>query len=114
MYRTDEPAPPTHNVWVRERDGGPRRWQVNAEPADAVTWWYRRDPRVHRARARAVVTLGGLACTAPAVQLLWKAAAPLPQDEADRAVILPPLPDEERALLDCAIALAHPRSPWAV
>jgi hypothetical protein len=113
LYRPGEPAPTTHNLWVRARTGGPWRWQVNAEPVDDTTWRYRRDPRVQRARDRAILDIGGLACVAPAVQLLWKAASPRERDEADRAVVFPLLPAGEREWLRGAIALAHPDSPWA-
>jgi hypothetical protein len=113
LYRPGEPAPTTHNLWVRERTGGPWRWQVNGEPVDDTTWRYRRDARVQRPRDRAILELGGLACIAPAVQLLWKAASPRERDEADRAVVFPLLPAGEREWLRGAIALAHPDSPWA-
>lgn len=101
-----------HNLWVREAEGRPWRLQVNLEPCDAATWTYRRDPRVTRPRTDAVVTLGGVPCTAPAVQLLWKAKAPTGKDELDRAVVGPQLPEVERVWLADAIALAHPASPW--
>ena len=103
---------PLHNLWIRERDGGPWRWQVNLEPCDATTWTYRRDPRVTRPRTEAVVELDGVPCTAPAVQLLWKAKAPLAKDELDRAAVEPRLAERERRWLADAIALAHPASPW--
>jgi hypothetical protein len=103
---------PLHNLWIREPTGGPWRWQVNLEPCDATTWTYRRDDRVTRPRRDAVVTIDGVPCTAPAVQLLWKAKAPAAPDELDRAAVLPLLPPPERAWLDGAIVLAHPSSPW--
>ena len=49
-----EPYAAVHNLWVRERDGGSWRWQVNLEPCDASTWTYRRDGRVTRPRAALV------------------------------------------------------------
>jgi hypothetical protein len=101
-----------HNIWVRAHDGGPWRFQVNLEPCDETTWTYRRDDRVTRPRRDAIVTLDGVPCTAPAVQLLWKAKAPVAKDELDRAVVLPLLAPRERAWLDDAIAVAHPTSPW--
>ena len=101
-----------HNLWVREPGGGPWRWQVNVEPCGAATWTYRRDPRVTRARGRAIVTLDGLPCTAPAVQLLWKSANPTEKDELDRDAVTPLLPAAECTWLADAIVLAHPDSPW--
>ena len=101
-----------HNLWIRESSGGPWRFQVNLEPCDATTWAYRRDLRVARPRADAIITLDGVRCTAPAVQLLWKAKAPIAEDELDRAEVEPRLDADERRWLDDAIALAHPASPW--
>jgi hypothetical protein len=85
---------------------------MNLEPCDATTWTYRRDARIMRSRHLAILTLDGVRCTAPAVQLLWKAAAPTEKDELDRAVVTPLLTDAERRWLDDAIAQAHPTSPW--
>jgi hypothetical protein len=101
-----------HNLWIREVTGGPWRWQVNLEPCFGTTWTYRRDPRVTRPRVDATITIDGVPCTAPAVQLLWKAKAPGAKDELDRAAVLPMLAEDERAWLAGAIALAHPASPW--
>ena len=101
-----------HNLWVREHGGGPWRFQVNLEPCDGTTWTYRRDERVTRPRREAIVTLGGVPCTAPAVQLLWKAETPAARDELDLAAVAPLLPQDERVWLEGAIALAHPASPW--
>jgi hypothetical protein len=104
---------PVHNLWVRETGGGPWRFQVNLEPCDASTWIYRRDARVTRPRDEAIVAIGGVPCTAPAVQLLWKSKAPAEKDELDRTVVVPLLTDDERRWLADAIELAHPASPWA-
>jgi hypothetical protein len=101
-----------HNLWIREHDGAPWRFQVNVEPCDATTWTYRCDARVVRPRRDAVLALDGVPCAAPAVQLLWKSKAPTAKDELDRAAVRPLLPDAERAWLDGAIALVHPSSPW--
>jgi len=112
LYPREATVEPHHNLWIRERDGGPWRFQVNLEPCDGATWTYRRDERVTRPRTDAILTLDGVPCTAPAVQLLWKAKTPTAEDESDRAVVQPLLDDAEHAWLAGAIALAHPTSPW--
>jgi hypothetical protein len=63
-----------------------------------------RDRRVHRPIDEVVHDQDGLPCVNPAVQLLWKAKAPLPEDEIDLARVLPLLPSDERAWLRAAIA----------
>lgn len=107
------PAPDVvHNIWIR--DAGAGRWvlQVNLEEGDERVWRYRRDPSVSRAWSRAVESVGDLPVGNPAVQLLWKAAAPGPKDAADLAVVLPALTREDRDWLAGALARAHPYSPW--
>jgi hypothetical protein len=105
---TDE----VHNLWAREHGGGPWKVQVNLEPGDDDRWAYRRDARVTRPWAEAVVRLGGTPCVAPAVQLLWKAKLPRPHDDADFDLVFPRLAAGERSWLADAVECAHPESPW--
>ncbi len=107
------PAPnAVHNIWIRGADTG--RWvlQVNLEEGDDRVWRYRRDPTVSRAWSHVVGSVGDLPVGNPAVQLLWKAVAPVPKDAADLTAVLPALTLEDRAWLAGAVARAHPDSPW--
>ncbi len=101
-----------HNLWVRERDGGPWRVQVNLEEGDDTFWRYRRDERVERAWDEVIWHHGALPFVNPAVQLLWKARDVAPKDQLDFDAVVPRLPAAERAWLADAIALAHPESSW--
>ena len=51
---------------------------------------------------------------APEVQLVWKALRPYPDDEADKDVILPALPEEARTWWEKAILSIHPHSTWSI
>ena len=80
---------------------------------DGNEWIYRRDPRARLPLARVVRRRDdGLPYVDPAVQLLWKAKDPRPQDELDFATVTPLLSRDERRWLAGAIGLAHPESPW--
>jgi hypothetical protein len=114
----DRPAPgqadsDMWNIWARDLAGGPWLMQINLEESDGERWIYRRDPRVNRptseVRRRSARTFYG----APAVQLLYKAKAPVAKDERDWEITVPKLPADEHAWLAHAIATAHPESPWA-
>ena len=116
--RLDRPAPEhanpdIWNIWARELTGGPWVMQINVEETNGDRWVYRREPRISRpisdVRYRSARTFYG----APAVQLLYKAKAPLPKDEHDWAITVPKLPATEYAWLTNAIATAHPQSRWA-
>lgn len=109
---TSEPDESVHGLWARLPDGGPWRVQINLEPCDGDDWVYRRDPSVRRPLTEVVEDRDGIACVNPAVQLLWKAADPRPQDELDLAIVLPLLAAPEVAWLGAAIRIAHPGSPW--
>ena len=116
--RLDEPARErvgghVRNIWAREWAGGPWRLQINLEETEGDLWRYRRNPHVSRPISQVRWWSGRTWCIAPAVQLLWKAKSPRPNDEHDCAITLPKLPVDERAWLAQAIRLAHPESPWA-
>lgn len=100
------------NLWARPLAGGPFQVQLNLEDISGGWWTYRRDRRVTRPVAQASWWSGRCWCIAPAVQMLWKAAAPREVDEQDYALVVPSLPARERAWLGRAVRLAHPDSPW--
>jgi len=102
-----------NGLWARARTGGPWRVQFNLDVVDGDTWIYRRDPRIRRPVDEVVWWRGTLPFGNPAVQLLWKAKAPRPQDDQDFAALLPALSDRERSWLTESIRLSCPASPWA-
>jgi len=101
------------SLWCRPAAGGPWCLQVLLEEVEDDDWVYRRDPRVRLPLGTATGVVEGVPVVDPAVQLLWKSAAPRPQDDADRRLVEPLLGTGRRSWLAAAIALAHPGSPWA-
>lgn len=102
-----------HSFWARRHAAAPWCLQLNLEPVDGEEWIYRRDARVRLPLGRATWQAPGLRCVDPAVQLLWKSAAPRERDELDWRTVVPRLPDDRAAWLRTSIRLAHPTSPWA-
>ncbi|RUA26102.1 MAG: hypothetical protein DSY74_06295 [Actinobacteria bacterium] len=88
--------------------------QVNLEDGTADRWVYRRDPRLQLPWETAVLDIDDIPTGAPEVQLVWKALRPYPDDEADKDVILPALPEDARAWWEKAILSIHPHSTWSI
>jgi hypothetical protein len=69
--------------------------------------------RVHRPLATiGSVTPDGIPYMAPEIQLLYKAKAPRPQDEADFVRTFPHLNQASREFLVQALALVYPGHRW--
>jgi len=101
---------------VRIFDDAMDAWvlQINLEDGTADRWVYRRDPRLQLPWERAVLDIDGIPTGAPEVQLVWKALRPYPEDEADKDIVLPALPEEARAWWEKAILSIHPHSTWSI
>jgi len=102
-----------HDIWCRPSKTDP--WAVQLMVVDVIDerWLFRRDPRIsgqivesgHR-------TPAGIPYVAPEIQLLYKARALRPKDEADFARTLPALDRQRRQWLARALALVHPGHAW--
>jgi hypothetical protein len=108
-------SPEVHDIWCRP--GATEPWALQLMVADSSNedWLYRRDARIRRP----LHTIGhrdaaGIPYLAPEIQLLFKAKAPRPKDEADFLVALSYLDLESRAWLAQSIRLLHPDHPWLV
>lgn len=88
--------------------------RVNVEDGIDRAWLYRRDPRLQLPWERAVVDVDGVPTGAPEVQLVWKALRPRPEDEVDRAAVLPELTEDAVAFYETALLRIHPHSTWAI
>lgn len=80
---------------------------VGDSPEDQ--WLFRRNAQVRRLIATiGSVTPDGIPYMAPEIQLLYKARAPRPQDEADFARTFPHLSQASRTFLVQVLALVYP------
>lgn len=101
-------------VGIHDDEAGAWKLFVHAEDGTPTSWLYRRDPRLQLAWDKAVVDVDGVPTGSPAVQLLWKALRPRPEDETDKDAVLPQLSDDDRAWLERALLAIHPHSSWAI
>lgn len=97
-----------HDVWCRRPGTTTWRFQLQLNEADGDDWVSRRDPGIRRPLVASVVTDDvGLPVLAPEIQLLMKAKAPRPKDEADLAAVLPHLDRARRTWLAGRLPAGH-------
>lgn len=101
-------------VDVHDNELGAWVLRVHGEDGAPKAWLYRRDPRLQLPWDKAVIDVDGVPTGAPAVQLVWKALRPRPEDEVDKDAVLPELSEDERAILETALLRIHPHSSWAI
>jgi hypothetical protein len=105
--------PPDNDLWVKERSGGPWRFQVMLNEGASETWVFRRDPEIRVSLDEAVRhSEDGTPYLASHLQLLFKAKAPRPRDEADVAEALPRMTPEDRTWLLQHLLRLDPSHPW--
>ena len=102
-----------YDIFCRPQSRGPWAFQLMVGDSSEDQWLFRRDARVRRPIATiGSVTTEGIPYMAPEIQLLYKAKAPRPQDEADFARTFPHLSQASRTLLVQALALVYPGHRW--
>jgi hypothetical protein len=102
-----------HSLWCRPRAEGAWWLEILLDEREGLDWIFRRNRDVRRPIGELLARDGsGLAYLRPEVQLLYKAKAPRPRDEADFRAVAPILGKEARAWLRDALARTHPEHPW--
>ena len=102
-----------YDIFCRPQKSGPWAFQLMVGDSSEDYWLFRRDARVRRPIATiGSVTSEGIPYMAPEIQLLYKAKAPRPQDEADFARTFPHLSQASRTFLVQALALVYPGHRW--
>lgn len=109
---TDTLPESCENLWLRASGADPWEYDVILMDATATTWTYKRDARISLPLADILWTRDDISYLRPEVQLLHKARALRPKDQADFDACAPLLEGEPRAWLRSALALAHPGHPW--
>ena len=98
-----------NNLWCRSRPDGPWELDVTIGEGDDKAWIYRRDPRVSREWADAVLrTPDGVPYLAPELQLLFKSKSPRAKDDLDAREVIPELDEARRSRLRRLLAREHP------
>lgn len=100
------------NLWLRRSGAEPWEYDVILMTATPTTWTFKRDARISLPLPEILWERDGITYLRPEVQLLHKARALRPQDQADFDVCAPLLGDEARTWLRDALVLAHPDHRW--
>ncbi len=109
----ERPDPGAHSLWCRPR--GEDAWwlEILLDEREGGDWVFRRNHAVRMPIGELLARDGsGLAYLRPEVQLLYKAKAPRPRDEADLRTVAPLLGTDARAWLRNALGLTHPGHAW--
>ena len=80
--------------------------------SSAEIWVYKRDPSITMPMRQALWERDGVRYLCPELQLLHKAKAVRPKDQADFDAAIPLLDGDRRAWLRDAIARVRPDHPW--
>ncbi|HEX2143280.1 MAG TPA: hypothetical protein VHG10_02110 [Glycomyces sp.] len=105
--------PEVHDIWCRPGPDEPWRMQFMLDGFEDDEWVSRRDPRIRRPVSElGRVSADGIPYLAPEIQLLYKAKAPRPKDEADFTAALPILDASQRRWLREALTTAYGPHPW--
>lgn len=101
-------------LWLRRDSTSPWLMDLMLTPVEGETWFYKRDRRLSRPIAEAVmIGNDGIPRQRPEIGLLFKARRRVPRDEEDFAAVVPLLLATDRAWLREAIALTEPPdNPW--
>ena len=108
----DSLAESCENVWARSSGGEPWQYDIILMDVTDDRWVFKKDSRISRPVDEIVWSSDGVPYLRPEVQLLHKANALRPKDQADFAVTWPLLEPSARRWLREAIELAHPAHPW--
>jgi hypothetical protein len=107
------PDSAVHSLWCRPR--GEAAWwlEILLDEREGPDWVFRRNREVRMPIGELLAHDGsGLAYLRPEVQLLYKAKAPRPRDEADFRGVAPLLETKARAWLRDALARTHREHAW--
>jgi hypothetical protein len=105
-------ATPDNDLWIRDRRDGPWRIQIMLNDGGGDTWISRRDSKIRVSYHDAIRVKHGVPFLAPHLQLLFKASAPSPKDDADFAAAVGHLTPTERSWLANHISDLDPGHAW--
>jgi hypothetical protein len=100
------------NLWLRPSGAEPWEYDVILMHTTPTTWTFKRDARISLPLGEILWERDGITYLRPEVQLLHKARALRPQDQADFDACAPLLDVRARTWLREALDIAHPGHPW--
>jgi len=107
------PRAAVHSLWGRRSGGSEWMLELLLDESAGEEWVFRRQPGIRRPLALVVRhDPEDIPYLAPEIQLLYKAAHPRAEDQADFERVAPRLEAEPRAWLRHTLARISPRHPW--
>lgn len=104
------------DIWIRESDGGPWRFQLMLNPTEGENWVFKRDQSLQlRISEIGLRAEGGIPYLRPEIQLLNKGTGSLgirDKDEADFRAALPALEVDARQWLGMGLRRVRDDHPW--
>ena len=105
--------PEVHDIWCRPKSTTPWALQFMVIDTQENQWLFRRNAQIKGPLATmGHMTDDGIPYLAPEIQLLYKAKALRPKDEADFANVLPHLDQRSCRWLFQTLTIEHPHHPW--
>jgi hypothetical protein len=109
----ESPGVCIHSLWSRRSGANAWMMQLLLDEAAGDSWVFRRDRKISLPLSTLLrYDPSGIPYLAPEVQLLYKARASRPQDEADFALVAPSLDNVARDWLHRSLRGISPEHPW--
>jgi Aminoglycoside-2''-adenylyltransferase len=111
----EAPRADVNSLWGKRAHSAQWELELMLDDSDAEAWVFRRDARITRPLSSAIRrNPEGIAYLAPEIQLLYKARAPRPQDQADFDHVVRYLACDARTWLRDSLMGVDPKHPWIV
>ena len=110
--QTSQLSDTCENLWLRRSGADPWEYDVILMDTTPTTWTFKRDARISRPLREILWVRDGVTYLRPEVQLLHKARALRPKDQADFDVCAPLLDPVSRGWLRESLRVVHPGHPW--
>ena len=107
------PRAEVHSLWCRPKETTEWCLEIMLDESDGDCWVFRRAHSIRRSLSSLTrVNASGIRYLAPEVQLLYKAKAVRPRDQADFDRVVPRLDTVARSWLCDSLALTSPGHSW--
>jgi len=109
----DAPRADVNSLWCKRTNASQWELEVMLDRADGDVWVFRRDGRITYPLSSAIRrNPEGIACLAPEIQLLYKARATRPEDQADFDLVVPHLTRDAQTWLRESLLRSDPEHVW--
>jgi len=107
------PRADVHSLWCRPAGTAEWVFEIMLDASDGDSWLFRREPLIRRPLSTLTrVGASGIRYLAPEIQLLYKAKAVRPNDQADFDRVVPRLDEVAGSWLRDSLAKTSPGHAW--